>query len=53
MATEFEIPEVEGALRFDIPDSVGLPKVSIAIVDPDRRFTIRTAIFNNAPEYIP
>ena len=36
MSTFFEIPESESSLRFDLPDSVGLPKVSIAIVDPDR-----------------
>jgi len=62
MATEFEIPEVEGALRFDIPDSVGLPKVSIAIVDPDRERSkvvsgamalARTGTVRFVPGYLP
>jgi pilus assembly protein CpaE len=36
MATDFEITETITPLRSDTPDSDGTPRVSIAIVDPDR-----------------
>ncbi len=37
VVSTFELPETEIGLRFDIPESVGMSKVSIAIVDPDRQ----------------
>jgi pilus assembly protein CpaE len=36
MATDLQISESVTALRFDSPDSDGAPRVSVAIVDPDR-----------------
>jgi len=62
MDIAFEIPETEGSLRFDIPDSVGLPKVSIAIVDPNRERSktvtgamavARTGTVRIVPGYLP
>jgi pilus assembly protein CpaE len=62
MSTFFEIPESESSLRFDLPDSVGLPKVSIAIVDPDRERSkavaramalARTGTVRIVPGYLP
>jgi pilus assembly protein CpaE len=62
MSSFFEIPESESSLRFDLPDSVGLPKVSIAIVDPDRERSkavaramalARTGTVRIVPGYLP
>jgi pilus assembly protein CpaE len=36
MATDFELSETITPLRSDTPDSEGTPRISIAIVDPDR-----------------
>jgi pilus assembly protein CpaE len=58
----FELPETESGLRFDIPDSVGISKVSIAIVDPDRQRLKevtallgggRTGAVRGIPGYLP
>ena len=58
----FELPETEIGLRFDIPESVGMSKVSIAIVDPDRQRLKevtallsggRTGAVRGIPGYLP
>lgn len=58
----FEVPETEIGLRFDIPESVGMSKVSIAIVDPDRQRLKevtallsggRTGAVRGIPGYLP
>ncbi len=62
MPPTFEIAESESSLRFDLPDSVGLPKISIAIVDPDRErskavngtmVVARTGTVRVVPGYLP
>ncbi len=62
MATAFETPETASPLRFDIPDSVGMPKISIAVVDPNREQCkvvaglpagARTGAVRVVPGYLP
>jgi len=58
----FEDPEEESGLRFDVPESVGMSKVSIAIVEPDRERLKevtalltggRTGAVRGVPGYLP